>query len=245
MTRVTKIRLQKYLANNGVDSRRKCEELIVSGKVKVNNEIITKLGTKIDPEKDVIKLDNKIIKKENKHIYILLNKPKGYLCTYRDSFGRQTIFDLIKEIKIKLNYAGRLDYLSEGLVLLTNDGDLIYKITHPKKKIKKVYIVKINGIPEKKHIEKLEKGASLSPNIITRPCFIKMIKKKNSSSIFRITLWEGKKRQIRRMFSLIGFSVLKLKRIKIGTLSLDDLKVGQYRYIQNDEIEKLKNIILK
>jgi len=243
MTRVTRIRLQKYLANNGINSRRKCEELIISGKVKVNNEVITKLGTTIDPEKDVIQLNNKIIRNENKHIYILLNKPIGYLCTYHDSFGRQTIFDLTKEIKIKLNYAGRLDYLSEGLVLLTNDGDLIYKITHPKKKIEKVYIVKINGIPERKDIEKLEKGVSLSPKIITRPCLLKMIKKNNNSSFFRITLWEGKKRQIRRMFSMIGFSVLKLKRIKVGILSLDKLKTGEYRYLRNDEIKKLKSII--
>jgi len=243
MTRVTRIRLQKYLANNGINSRRKCEELIISGKVKVNNEVITKLGTTIDPEKDVIQLNNKIIRNENKHIYILLNKPIGYLCTYHDSFGRQTIFDLTKEIKIKLNYAGRLDYLSEGLVLLTNDGDLIYKITHPKKKIEKVYIVKINGIPERKDIEKLEKGVSLSPKIITRPCLLKMIKKNNNSSFFRITLLEGKKRQIRRMFSMIGFLVLKLKRIKVGILSLDKLKTGEYRYLRNDEIKKLKSII--
>ncbi|MFW6148518.1 MAG: pseudouridine synthase, partial [Atribacterota bacterium] len=155
---MSKIRLQKYLAKKGIDSRRKCEELIVNGRVKVNHQIVQKLGTKVDPIKDLVELDNTIISEKVDRIYILLNKPKGYLCTYSDPFGRPTIYNLLEGVNTKVNYAGRLDYLSEGLILLTNDGDLIYKVTHPKKKIRKVYLVKINGITKSKDIKKLEKG---------------------------------------------------------------------------------------
>ncbi len=240
---MNKIRLQKYLAKKGIDSRRKCEELIVNGRVKVNHQIVQKLGTKVDPIKDLVELDNIIIGEKVDKIYILLNKPKGYLCTYSDPFGRPTIYNLLEGVNTKVNYAGRLDYLSEGLVLLTNDGDLIYKITHPKKKIRKVYLVKINGIPKNEDIKKLEKGILLSPNLTTRSSLIKFIRKNKHTSVLKVTLWEGKKRQIRRMFSSIGFTVLQLKRIKIGILSLENLKSGHYRYLAKQEVEKLKNSI--
>lgn len=240
---MSKIRLQKYLAKKGIDSRRKCEELIVNGRVKVNHQIVQKLGTKVDPIKDLVELDNTIISEKVDRIYILLNKPKGYLCTYSDPFGRPTIYNLLEGVNTKVNYAGRLDYLSEGLILLTNDGDLIYKVTNPKKKIRKVYLVKINGIPKSEDIKKLEKGILLSPNLITRSSLIKIIRKNKHTSVLKVTLWEGKKRQIRRMFSSIGFTVLQLKRIKIGILSLENLKPGHYRYLDKQEVEKLKNSI--
>jgi pseudouridine synthase len=235
-----KVRLQKYLAEKGIDSRRKCEELIAQGKVKVNNSVVTKLGTQIDPIKDLVEFEHRIISQDIKKIYILLNKPRGYLCTYRDPFGRPTIYDLLKNIKTKINYAGRLDFYSEGLVLLTNDGDFINHLTHPVKKIKKVYIVKIKGIPSVMDLDKLEQGIPLSKNFTTAPCKIKIVKKDNSSTILEVTLREGKKRQVRRMFSYIGLTVSRLKRIKIGVISLGSLKPGQYRYIKEREIMEFK-----
>lgn len=237
---MTKIRLQKYLANNGIASRRKSEELILQGKVKVNSIVVTRLGTKIDTSTDIITVNNRAIEKNYKKIYILLNKPKGFLCTRNDPFGRPTIYDLLKDIKVRINYAGRLDYFSEGLVFLSNDGDCIYKLTHPKKKILKTYIVKVKGFPDKEDLEKLEHGIPLTANFTTRPCKVTLIKKNKSTSVLKIVIHEGKKRQIRRMLSYIDYQVLELKRIKIADLTLDDLKTGQYRHLTPDEIRKIK-----
>ncbi len=234
------IRLQKYLAEKGIDSRRKCEELIVQGKVKVNHSIVTKLGTRINPIKDLVELDHQVISQDIEKLYILLNKPRGYLCTYRDPLGRPTIYDLLKGIKTKINYAGRLDYYSEGLVLLTNDGDLIYQLTHPKKEIEKVYIVKIKGIPNSRDLEKLKQGIPLSPIFTTGSCRVKMLWKHMNTSTLEVAIREGKKRQIRRMFLYLKFSVLRLKRIQIGVLLIGNLKSGHYRYLSNQEVGKLK-----
>jgi len=240
---MVKMRLQKYLAEKGIDSRRKCEEFIVQGKVKVNHVVVTKLGTRIDPKKDLVEFeDHQIVDQDIDKLYILLNKPRGYLCTYHDPFARPTIYDLLKGINIKINYAGRLDYLSEGLVLLTNDGNLIYQLTHPKKEIEKVYIIKIKGIPDNEDLEKLKKGVPLSPIFTTSPCHIRILKKNKNTSILEVTIREGKKRQIRRMFLYLKFPVLRLKRIKIGVLSLDNLKSGHYRYLGSQEVRKLKNL---
>ena len=238
-----KIRLQKYLAKQGIDSRRKCEAFIVQGRVKVNHSIVTKLGTCIDPSKDIVEIDHKRISQNIKKIYILLNKPRGYLCTYFDPFGRPTIYDLLKEIKTRINYAGRLDYLSEGLVLLTNDGDLVYKLTHPKKKIEKVYIVKVKGFPNNEELTKIEQGIPLSPTFTTSPCKAIILSKNMSTSTLEVTIREGKKRQIRRMFSYINYNVVRLKRIKIGLLTLKKLKTGHYRYLDCEEVKKIKNTL--
>ncbi|MDD5635043.1 MAG: pseudouridine synthase [Atribacterota bacterium] len=241
-----KVRLQKYLANNGIDSRRKSEDLIVQGQIKVNNIVVTKLGTKIDPAIDIIKVNDKVIKKKQKNIYIILNKPRGYLCTRHDPFGRPTIYDLLKDIKTKVNYAGRLDYLSEGLVFLTNDGDLIHHLTHPKKSVQKIYVVKIKGYPSQNDLLQLEKGIPLTENFTTSPCKSIILRKNKDNSILQITIHEGKKRQIRRMLSYIGFNVVRLKRIKIGFLTIENLETGKYRYLTPNEIKKIKKIeILK
>lgn len=224
----------------GIDARRKCEELILQGRVKVNHSVITKLGTKIHPDIDLVELDNKIVSHHVKRITILLNKPKGYLCTHRDPFGRPTVFDLCQEIQTKMNYAGRLDYLSEGLVLLTNDGDLINQLTHPKKEIKKVYVVRIKGIPHENDIERLKQGIRIDSNFMTSPCQVKFLRKNINTSTLEVTIHEGKKRQIRRMFACLGFPVIKLKRIKIGPFSLGNIKSGQYRMASNQEMIHLK-----
>lgn len=239
-----KMRLQKYLAEKGIDSRRKCDELIVQGRVKVNHCFVTNPGTRIDPNKDLVELDDQTVNREIKKQYVLLNKPRGYLCTYCDPFGRPTVYDLLVDIKTKINYAGRLDYHSEGLVLLTNDGDLIYQLTHPKKGIKKVYIVKIKGIPDSRDLEKLQQGIPLSPTFTTSTCQVKILRKSKNTSTLEVTIQEGKKRQIRRMFLYLKFPVLRLKRIKIGVLSLGNIKSGHYRYLNNQEVNNLKNDVL-
>ncbi|MBN2395895.1 MAG: rRNA pseudouridine synthase [Candidatus Atribacteria bacterium] len=235
-----KVRLQKYLAEMGIDSRRKCEEYIIQGKVKVNHSIITKLGTKIDPAYDLVEYQHQIIKEKLRKIYVLLNKPDGYLCTSHDPFGRLTIFDLLKGVKTRLSYAGRLDYHSEGLVLLTNDGDLIYQLTHPGKEISKVYQVIVEGFPKMTDLERLEKGVSIYEDFTTGNCKIKVLEKNISDTLLEVTIHEGKKRQIRRMFSYIGLNVIRLRRIRIGNLSLDNLKPGCYRYLRDQEIRQLK-----
>lgn len=237
-----KVRLQKYLAQQGINSRRQCEKLIIDGRVKVNDFTVTKLGTCINPSKDVVEVDNKSINQTTKRVYLMLNKPIGYLCTKNDPFNRPTIYDLIGKIDTKVNYAGRLDYLSEGLVLLTNDGELIYRMTHPSKKIEKVYIVKIKGFINNYDLTKLQKGIPISTNFITSPCRAFVLKKHKKTSTLEVTISEGKKRQIRRMFSFFNIQVLKLKRIRIGPIALGNLKSGNYRYLTNIEVENLKNI---
>lgn len=240
---MVKMRLQKFLTEKGIDSRRKCEQLITQGKIKVNNVVVTKLGTTVEPDKDTIEVNNQIINQNINKIYILLNKPSGYLCTSYDPFGRATIYDLMEKIPVKVNYAGRLDFYSEGLVLLTNDGELIHKITHPQKEIKKVYLVKVKGLPDIRDLEQLKQGIPLSPTFTTAPCQVKIVKRNKNNSTLEISICEGKKRQIRRMFSYLGFPVLSLKRTQIGILSLGNLKSGHYRFLNKEEIEQLKKYI--
>jgi len=235
------MRLQKYLAIKGIDSRRKCEKLIVEGKVTVNDKIETKLGISIDPAKDIVKLNNQILRADVRKKYIILNKPKGYLCTTKDSFGRKIIYELLPDVKEKVYYAGRLDYYSEGLVLLTNDGELINKLTHPKNKIEKTYLVKINKKITSEHLAEFEKGIPLTDLFTTSRCKIETIDK--NSNLLKIIIKEGKKRQIRRMFSYLNYKVLNLKRIKIGNLYLGNLKTGHYRVLKKEEIVNLKKFL--
>lgn len=235
-----KTKLHKYLANIGIDSRRKCEKLIVQGRVKVNGIQVTKLGIEINPDVDQILVDNKIVKQNVQRVYVLLNKPRGYLCTYHDPFGRPTIYDLLKGVEIKLNYAGRLDLDSEGLIFLTNDGALIHQITHPRQKIKKTYQVKVRGTPDANALKLLEEGIPLSANFTTSPCQVKITKQNNHDSLLEISIHEGKKRQIRRMFSFLGYQVLELKRTKIGILNMNGLPCGKYRYLTEQEVREIK-----
>jgi 23S rRNA pseudouridine2605 synthase len=238
-------RLQKYLAGAGIDSRRKCEELILQGQVRVNNSVINELGTKIDPKKDKIEVKGKLIKyKENKHYsYILLNKPKGYLTSLSDPFGRPTVLDLLKDIKERVYPVGRLDYNSEGLLILTNDGELTHALTHPAKEVEKVYIVKVKGIPSSEKLKTLSKGVTLKNNYKISPCNIYLLNTINGNAILKIKIKEGKKRQIRKMAEYIGHFVLKLKRIQTGPISLIGVKPGEYRYLNKQEIGSLKKMI--
>lgn len=235
-------RLQKIISMAGVASRRHAEEMILEGRITVNGKVIRKLGTKADPERDHIKVDGKLINPRQPKTYILLNKPKGYITSLKDTEGRPTVMDLLKGIKTRVYPVGRLDFDTEGLLLLTNDGDLAHAVMHPKKEIKKTYYVKVKGILEEKDIEILRRGIKLE-GILTSPANVKRIKKTNENSWIEMTIHEGKKRQIRRMLEKIGHPVLKLKRVRIGFLDLKGIEPGRYRYLTNEEVSRLKNLL--
>ena len=234
------IRLQKYLAEAGIASRRKCEEYITAGRVKVNGKIINELGTKVNPEKDEIYFDDQKIENKEELVYILLNKPIGYVTTAKDQFNRDTVMNLIK-IKERVVPVGRLDMYTSGALLLSNDGNFVYKITHPKHEINKTYTVTLKGIVKKEDIEKLEKGVDIG-GYTTKPAKVKILKTDIEKDISRleITIHEGKNRQVRKMCEAIGKKVQALHRTKIGNISVKTLKIGQWRYLTKKEIEELK-----
>ena len=234
------IRLQKFMADCGIASRRKCEEYIVSGQVKVNG-IVAELGTKINPKQDVVEYKGKKVKYLNiDKVYILLNKPIGYVTTVNDQFSRQTVLDLVKEINTRVVPVGRLDMYTSGALILTNDGEFVYKVTHPKYEIEKTYVATITGIIQKKEVEELRKGVDIG-GYITKPAKVKIIKideKKNISRI-EIVIHEGKNREVRKMCEKIGHKVRALHRSKIGKIDVKDLKIGSWRYLSKNEIEFL------
>ena len=235
-------RIQKYLARVGIDSRRKCEELILAGKVEVNRSVVKELGMKIDAQRDMIRVNGKIIKYVvNKElVYILLNKPSGYLTTLADPGNRRTILDLLKNVKVRIHPIGRLDYRSEGLLILTNDGDLTYHLTHPSKGIEKTYIAEVKGNPPKEKLDILTRGITLKDYYRISPCKIKKLETKKENAILKIQIREGKKRQIRRMGEYIGHRVLKLRRIQMGPIYLKGVKPGEYRHLNKKEVQGLK-----
>lgn len=238
------IRLQKYLASCGIASRRKCEEYILQGKVKVNGQVVTELGTKVNPSKDKIEFNGKEIKNGSKeHVYILLNKPIGYVTTVKDQFGRDSVLDLVK-INKRIVPVGRLDMYTSGALILTDDGEFVYKVTHPKHEIEKTYTVTLKGIPTIEEIEKLKNGVNIN-GFITSKAKVKILKTdvETNKSRLEITIHEGKNRQIRKMCEAIDKKVLALHRSKIGNIEVKDLKIGTWRYLSPKEIEMLlKNI---
>ncbi|WMJ81922.1 pseudouridine synthase [Clostridium sp. MB40-C1] len=233
-------RLQKYMASCGVDSRRKCEDIILSGKVRVNDKIVQELGVKIDTDKDKVYVDSKLITKEKSKLYIALNKPEGYVSTVKDDRGRKTIIDLIK-LDERIYPIGRLDYNTSGLILLTNDGDIYNKIIHPREEINKLYLATIKGIPSKEKIEKFCNGIDIGGYITSNASF-KIIKKFKDTCEVEITIHEGKNRQIRKMCDKIGHPVISLKRISIGKLTLGNLKQGEWRYLHECEMDYLNSL---
>ncbi len=234
-------RLQKFLANNGIASRRKCEELILDGKVEVNGTIVTELGTKVS-EKDIVKYNGKIVKTEEEKIYILLNKPIGYVTTAKDQFNRDTVLDLIK-INKRIVPVGRLDMYTSGALILTNDGEFVNMLTHPKNEIDKTYNVTVKGNVTNEDTEQLQKGVKIDDEYITKPAKVKILKidKEKNISRIQITIHEGKNRQVRKMCEAINKKVLALHRCKIGNIEVKDLKVGNWRYLTKKEVENLMN----
>lgn len=234
------VRLQKYIAMSGVASRRAAEELISSGRVMVNNKKITELGTKVEIGADVVMVDKEIISPEVKKYYIMLNKPVGYVSTVSDQFERPTVLDLVSEdIKSRIFPVGRLDYDTSGLLLLTNDGDFTYKVTHPKFNMDKTYIATIKGGITPKGLAQLRGGVVIEDDFKTSPAEVEMISCDKGYTKIKITIHEGKNRQVRKMFEAVGCKVTELERIKIGTVELGNLPLGRWRYLTSHEISYL------
>ncbi len=226
-------RLNKYISSCGICSRRKADELIENGKVEVNGVLITNLGEKVE-DSDVIKVNGKKISKEIKKVYIALNKPKGYVTTNSDQFGRKNVTELIKE-DVRVYPVGRLDMYTEGLLILTNDGYFSNKMMHPKNEINKTYIVSTSTNVTEEQIRKLQEGVDIG-DYVTKPAMARMLDK----SKLEIIIHEGKNRQVRRMCEAVGINLLNLKRVKIGIIELGTLQTGKYRYLTKDEIESIK-----
>lgn len=231
-------RLQKFLARCGVASRRHGENLITQHRIMVNGQVVTCLGTKIDPERDKITLDGEPISPEEK-CYLLLNKPKGYVSTLSDPKAGPDLTSLIKAIGVRIYPAGRLDRDSEGLLFMTNDGEITHRLIHPKFKIPKTYRVRLKGEISEKTIEHLRQGVDLEDGP-TQPAKIRFIKREKNSTLLEMTIYEGRKRQIRRMGEAVGHPVLGLVRIRFGPFELGDLGPGEYRILEEKEIEGLR-----
>ena len=233
------IRLQKYIAKSGVASRRKAEELILEGKIQVNGKTITELGIKVNPEKDIVTYNGRKLKTEEEFVYILSNKPIGYVTTVKDQFGRDSVLDLVK-IKEHLVPVGRLDMYTSGALILTNDGDFVYKVTHPKHEIEKTYTVTIKGIVKNEEVEMLRKGVKIE-DYTTKPAKVKILKTDEEKNISRleITIHEGKNRQVRKMCETVGHKVLALHRSKIAGIGVKDIPLGKWRFMKEKEIRKI------
>lgn len=236
-----KMRLQKYMAKCGVDSRRGSESIILAGRVEVNNLVIKELGTKINPDKDIIKVDNNIIEMEKNKVYIMLNKPEEYVTTVKDRHSEKIVLDLIDGISERIFPIGRLDSDTSGLLLLTNDGDLAYKLTHPSHEIIKKYIAVVEGTPNSKKLIRFKKGLKIDGRV-TAKAYIRIIKRHKDSSMLEIAIHEGRNRQVRKMCKYIRHPVIKLKRISIDKLNLNGLEIGKWRYLTTKEVEYLKKL---
>jgi 23S rRNA pseudouridine2605 synthase len=240
-------RLQKIIAAAGVASRRKAEELITSGHVQVNGTVITELGSKADPEADHIRVNGKLLHGEQRHTYLLLNKPKGYVTTVKDPENRPTVMDLVRGVRGRVYPVGRLDYASEGLLLLTNDGELANRLMKAASHVPKTYLVKVAGTPNDDAIAKLRAGVSIATDegkrVRTGPAAVRIVKEA-ANPWYEVTLIEGRNRQIRRMFEVVGHHVEKIKRVRYGPLTLD-VPPGEFRSLTLKEIERLKSATKK
>lgn len=237
-------RLQKFLAEAGVASRRKAEELIAAGRVKVNGIVIKEQGVKIDPRKDKVEFDGKALsQKVEKKVYLMLHKPEGYVTTSKEQFGRPAVLDLIHGVPERIFPVGRLDYDTSGLLLLTNDGDLTYRLTHPKHDVDKTYIAKLFGVPDDGDLQKFRRGVAIDGRK-TSPAKIQIISREKDLRFctVEIQIHEGRNRQVRKMCEAIHHPVAQLKRVATGELKLGDLPKGKYRFLTEQEIKYLKSL---
>lgn len=234
------MRINKYIAQCGIASRRKAEDIIKLGKIKVNGKVTTDLSTDIR-DTDIVSIDNKTIKVVSNYVYYKLNKPKGYITSTSDDKDRKTVINLMRGVHYRVFPIGRLDYDTEGLLLLTNDGDIANILTKPNSEVKKTYVVHIEGFINKDDIKKLSSGVDIG-DYITRPCSVELIETNETQSKLRVTITEGKNRQIRKMFSSIGKEVTFLRRIQIGDIKLGGLSRGEYAPLNQKEIRYLKSL---
>jgi len=232
------MRLNKYIAQAGIASRRKADELILAGKVRIDGAVIDTLGYNVGPD-EVVEVNGRTIQPAKKHVYIMLNKPKGYITTASDDKDRPTVMDLLLDMEERVFPVGRLDYNTSGLLLLTNDGDLAYSLTHPKHQIPKTYRARVSGYVSPEQVARLKKGVDIG-GYVTGKAEVEVVKQADRSAVVEITICEGKNRQIRKMFAAVGNKVVELERISIGNLNLGHLKLGHYRKLNQKEIEYLK-----
>jgi 23S rRNA pseudouridine2605 synthase len=235
-------RLQKIISAAGIASRRAAEKLIVEGRVTVNGRTVTELGSKADPDVDEIRVDERRVRKTRQHRYILLNKPRGYVTTRSDPERRPTVLDLLTGIREYIYPVGRLDFDSEGLLILTNDGDLAATLTHPRHEVERVYEVQVLGVPDAHDLDRLAGGIVIDGRR-TSPAQVELLPERRSqrdTSVLRMTVHEGRTRQVRRMCDAIGHPVRTLKRIRIGPIADKSLKVGMYRELTPEEVRRLK-----
>lgn len=237
-------RLQKILSRAGVASRRAAEVLIAEGHVTVDGKVVRELGTKVEASRANIRVDGRPIKKDVEKIYVILNKPRRVLSSVSDDRGRQTVVELIDDVNEKIFPIGRLDYNTEGLLMLTNDGDLANGLLHPSREINKTYRVLIKGRVDEERLDRLRVGIKLDDGM-TAPALVNLIALGETESEVEITIHEGRNRQVRRMFDAIGYNIKKLRRIKFAGLTLDNLKIGEHRRLNKKEIENLQRLINK
>ena len=232
------MRLEKFLSQSGIASRRDAKKYIAAGRVSVNGERVLIPGAHINPQEAEIRFDDEPIHGKPKRIYLMLNKPTGYVTTVRDECGRPTVMALVNDISERIYPVGRLDLDTEGLLLMTNDGDFAHRILHPSHEIQKTYIAWVEGQPNQREIQMLREGIEIEDGIITS-AQVNHIGRRKGQTQFRVIIHEGRKRQIRRMFHAVGHDVVHLKRVRIGSLSLERLSIGKYRFLTRTEIESL------
>jgi 23S rRNA pseudouridine2605 synthase len=236
------VRLQKLIAGTGLASRRKAEALIAAGRVMVNGKTVTELGTKVDPMRDHVKVDGKHLSAPQPFVYLMLNKPKNVVSTLDDPAGRTTVKDYLRGVSVRVFPVGRLDFDSEGLMLLTNNGELAQAMLHPRYHVPKTYLLKVKGVLTDEDIRTLEQGVRLEDGM-TSPAQVKKVRKVEANSWIEITIREGRKHQVKRMLEAVGHPVIKLLRIRMGSLSLGDLEPGEFRFLTDRETNTLRQLV--
>ena len=236
------VRLQKLIAGTGIASRRKAEALITAGRVMVNGRVVTELGTKVDPGRDHVKVDGKHLSAPQPFVYLMLNKPKNVMSTLDDPGGRTTVKDYLRGVSVRVFPVGRLDFDSEGLMLLTNNGDLAQALLHPRYHVPKTYLIKVKGVLADEEIRQLEQGVRLEDGM-TSPAHVKKVRKVEANSWLEITIREGRKHQVKRMLESVGHSVIKLMRVRMGPLSLGNLEPGEFRFLTDREANALRELV--
>ena len=236
------MRLNRFLAQAGIDSRRKCDLLIQQGRVSVNGVPVTQLGMKVDPDRDQIAVDGRPVRVGERLTYILLNKPAGYVVTAHDTHGRKTVFDLLSGVPQRVFPVGRLDFDTEGVLLLTNDGDLAFRLLHPRYQISKTYLALVEGVPVKEALERLSQGVRVD-NWVSSPAQVRLVKVTAGNALVEIKLHEGRKRQVKKMCQTVGHRVKRLWRTAFAGIRVADLPPGQWRPLRESEVRNLRTLV--